>query len=118
MTSHIQTPVEGYTGIVVGVSFAHGVGHTGDAPALAYFERHNYDVASSCPPDCESAPATGGDEGKELTPKQKLQAEAKELGLDEAGTAEELKARIAEHKEKTAQDPGKGDGGDEGKEQG
>lgn len=103
MAPKVQTPVKGYTGKVAGVSFADGVGETEDPAALAYFGRHGYTIDA-------------GDEGKELTPKQKLQAEAKSLGLSEDGTADELKARIAEHKAKSGQKPAAPTAGDEGKE--
>ncbi|WP_336651605.1 MULTISPECIES: SAP domain-containing protein [unclassified Leucobacter] len=99
--AHIQTPVKGFTGKVAGVSFADGAGETEDPAALAYFERHGYTV-----------------EAAELTPKQKLQAEAKSLGLSEEGTKDELEARIAEHKAKGEQKPTDPPAGGEGKEQG
>lgn len=116
--AHIQTPVKGYTGKVAGVSFADGVGETDDPAALAYFERHGYDITPHSPP-------ADGDKGKELSPKEKLQAEAKALGLDDSGKVDEIKARIAEHKAKTPAPPADpqtppADGdksGDEGKEQ-
>lgn len=40
----ITTPVKGYTGDVVGVSFTDGVGETSDPALLAYFARHGYTV--------------------------------------------------------------------------
>ncbi|UOQ58102.1 hypothetical protein MUN78_04450 [Leucobacter allii] len=101
MAPKVQTPVKGYTGKVAGVTFADGVGETEDPAALAYFERHGYEIGA-------------GDEGKEPSPKEKLQAEAKALGLDDAGKVDELKARIAEHK--AAAEKNDGGKGDEGKE--
>lgn len=89
MTPTIHTPVEHYTGPVIGVQFIDGEGQTEDPAKLAYFERHGYSIT----PDAETS-----DEPKELSPKEKLQAEAKELGLDTTGKVDELKARIAEHK--------------------
>lgn len=40
----VKTPVEGFTGTVVGVTFTDGVGETDDLAALAYFERQGYEV--------------------------------------------------------------------------
>ena len=37
-----KTPVEGFTGVVAGVTFKDGVGETDDAAAIAYFDRHGY----------------------------------------------------------------------------
>lgn len=93
MAPQVQTPVKGFNGIVVGVSFVDGVGDTDDPAALAYFERQGYTIEASA----EAA-------GKELSPKQKLVAEATELKLDTKGTADELAARIAEHKAKAGAD--------------
>lgn len=95
MAPQIQTPVKGFNGIVAGVSFVDGVGETDDPAALAYFERQGYDITPHSPP-------ADGEQGKELSPKQKLVAEATELKLDAKGTADELAARIAEHKAKAA----------------
>lgn len=38
----ITAPVEGFTGIVVGVSFTNGVGETDDQNLINYFDRHGY----------------------------------------------------------------------------
>ncbi len=56
--AHIQTPVKGFTGIVAGVSFANGVGTSDDPAALAYFERHGYDVMPHAPKPSKT-PAKG-----------------------------------------------------------
>ncbi len=42
--AEIRTPVKGFTGKVAGVQFTDGVGETADEAALAYFERHGYDI--------------------------------------------------------------------------
>lgn len=114
MAPHIQTPVEGFTGVVAGVNFANGVGDTDDPAALEYFARQGYDITPHCPPGhgdggTASAPADG-DASKGLSPKQKLQAEAAALGLDTEGTKDEIAARIAEHKADAGKDPAGTDG--------
>ena len=40
----IETPVEGFTGLVAGVHFVDGKGSTDDEAALAYFDRQGYKV--------------------------------------------------------------------------
>lgn len=50
----IRTPVLGFTGESVGVSFRDGVGYTDNPAALAYFRSQGYGVES---PDSEPAPA-------------------------------------------------------------
>lgn len=117
MMCHFTTPVKGFTGTVVGVAFTDGVGHTDNHAAIAYFNRHDY---GSVPPLPDCAGCEPVAEVKELTPKQKLQAEAAELNLDTEGTADDLKARIAEYKanaEKQHADPQTPPANDEGKEQ-
>ena len=42
----------------------------------------------------DGEPYIEGAEPTKLTPKQKLQAEARELGVGDAGTAEEIQARV------------------------
>lgn len=42
----------------------------------------------------DGTPYVEGAEPVALKPKQKLQAEARELGVDDSGTADEIKARI------------------------
>ena len=63
------------------------------------------DVAPNEPVDApEVDPETGeadldeSEAGDELTPKQKLQAEARRLGVDDSGTMAEIQARIDEKK--------------------
>lgn len=47
----INTPVEGFDGIVVGVTFTKGAGETSDPAKIQYFERHGYTVESEAPAD-------------------------------------------------------------------
>lgn len=53
----IQTPVEGFTGLVAGVSFVDGAGESSDSSALSYFERHGYTIS-------HDLPATGAEEAQ------------------------------------------------------
>ena len=45
----IQTPVEGFTGEVVGVAFVDGFGETEDENAIAYFIRQGFGLDGSAP---------------------------------------------------------------------
>ena len=49
----IKTPVEGYNGIVAGVAFTDGVGHTDDESAIAYFQRQGYEVGGHVDEDAD-----------------------------------------------------------------
>ena len=52
----IQTPVEGFTGEVVGVSFVDGFGETEDENAIAYFIRQGFGLDGSAPEGKEPEP--------------------------------------------------------------
>lgn len=52
----IQTPVEGFTGEVVGVSFVDGFGETEDENAIAYFIRQGFGLDGSTPEGAELEP--------------------------------------------------------------
>lgn len=49
----IQTPVKGFTGEVVGVSFVDGFGETEDENAIAYFIRQGFGLDGSAPEGAE-----------------------------------------------------------------
>lgn len=49
----IQTPVEGFTGEVVGVFFVDGFGETEDENAIAYFIRQGFGLDGSAPEGTE-----------------------------------------------------------------
>lgn len=49
----IQTPVKGFTGDVVGVSFVDGFGETKDENAIAYFIRQGFGLDGSAPEGAE-----------------------------------------------------------------
>lgn len=53
ITLRIQTPVEGFTGEVVGVSFVDGFGETEDENAIAYFIRQGFGLDGSAPESTE-----------------------------------------------------------------
>lgn len=53
ITLRIQTPVEGFTGEVVGVSFVDGFGETDDENAIAYFIRQGFGLDGSAPEGTE-----------------------------------------------------------------
>lgn len=53
ITLRIQTPVEGFTGEVVGVSFVDGFGETEDENAIAYFIRQGFGLEGSAPEGME-----------------------------------------------------------------
>ncbi|GAA4059807.1 hypothetical protein [Actinomadura miaoliensis] len=55
MSYRITTPVDGYSGDVVGVAFVDGQATTDDEAAVAYFRRHGYTVSGG---DEDQAPAT------------------------------------------------------------
>lgn len=69
----ITTPVKGFTGKVVGVTFADGVGETEDEAAVSYFRRHGYGV------EVASKPA---DKPIEKWTKAELLEHAKAHGID------------------------------------
>ena len=75
----IKTPVEGYNGIVAGVAFTDGVGHTDDEGAIAYFERQGYEVASDVSDDIERDYPLGDPSDKWT--KAELLAYAKDRGI-------------------------------------
>ncbi|MEJ6554034.1 hypothetical protein PQI51_03225 [Microbacterium esteraromaticum] len=73
----IKTPVEGFNGIVAGVAFTDGVGHTDDESAIAYFARQGYEVGGHEDAD-RDYPA--GDPSDKWT-KAELLAYAKDRGI-------------------------------------
>ncbi len=95
----IKSPVQGYTGVVVGVQFTNGEAETDRESALAYFTRQGYTVE-------EAAAPTGNDNaGKGSPSKDELKARAKELGLPLSGSKSDLEKRIAEHEAKGQEPP-------------
>ena len=56
ITLRIQTPVAGFTGEVVGVSFVDGFGETEDENAIAYFIRQGFGLDGSASEGTEPEP--------------------------------------------------------------
>lgn len=89
--SKITTPVEGFTGTVVGVTFVDGVGETKDEGALAYFERQGYTVDAG-----ETAPVVpDGAPSLDWTAAQlKAYAESKSIDLGDAKNKPDILAKL------------------------
>ena len=85
--ANITTPVEGFTGVTVGVSFVDGKGETDNESAIAYFHRHGYGVESAekAVEIPEGAPSTDW-KGDQL----KAYAEKHEVDLGSAKTKPEI----------------------------
>lgn len=103
----ITTPVEGFNGIVVGVTFTKGEGETDNPAALAYFERQGYTV--------EGAGETGYPEGDPTDKWTKDQltafAEAKSINVDDAKTKADLLAAVTAKPSDTPDGTTSADGG-------
>ena len=61
----IQTPVEGFTGEVVGVQFVDGFGETEDENAIAYFIRQGFGLDGSAPEAAKPEPEVEAEEEPE-----------------------------------------------------
>lgn len=83
----VHTPVEGFTGEIVGVSFVDGVGETTDSSALAYFARHGYEIDSGAPldPADPDGPGSAEDSGLEAMTVDELRQMAAEADIDLEG---------------------------------
>ena len=64
----IQTPVEGFTGEVVGVSFVDGFGETEDENAIAYFIRQGFGLEGSAPEGTEPELEPEAEDEPEIEP--------------------------------------------------
>lgn len=96
----ITTPVKGFNGQVVGVTFTNGAGETTDPVALAYFRRHGYGVEA--PKATNATP----DSVTEKSTKPQLLAYAKSKGIDVGKSAKN--AEILESIRAAEQGPGQG----------
>lgn len=85
--ARVKTPVKGFSGTVAGVTFDDGVGETKDARALAYFERHGYEVDTKADDDAKA---------KAEAEAEKAKAEAERLAAEEAEKAKaEADAKVS-----------------------
>lgn len=73
--SKITTPVKGYNGKVVGVTFVDGVGETEDEAALSYFARQGYKVEAAKAPTKTAAEKKAEKEAAEKAEADKVEAE-------------------------------------------
>ncbi|GAB2519489.1 hypothetical protein [Paramicrobacterium agarici] len=81
----INTPVKGFTGTVVGVNFADGVGETEDAGKLAYFRRQGYTVEESAKRESKTVEIPEGKPEEKWTNAQlTAYAEREQIDLDGA----------------------------------
>ena len=89
----VTTPVEGFTGVVVGVSFTDGVGETEQEGALAYFRRHGYQIGE--PEEDGEVVIPEGKPGKQWN-KAQLAAFAEREGIDlgDASTKDDMLAAL------------------------
>ena len=79
----IQTPVEGFTGEVVGVHFVDGFGETEDENAISYFIRQGFgldgsaseDVEPESEPEAEAEPESEPEAEAEPEPEAEAEAE-------------------------------------------
>lgn len=90
----ITTPVKGFTGTVVGVSFTDGVAETDNAGAIAYFTRKGYGVEQE--PQGPAFPEGTPDESWK-GPQLKAYAKAKDITLGGAKKVDEILTVILEH---------------------
>lgn len=89
MVPVVRTPVEGYTGSVVGVTFVDGEGETTNDSALEYFQRQGYEVVYDAPLFPEGVPAKAW-----KVDELKAYAAAHEVDLGEAKTKDEILAAL------------------------
>lgn len=76
--ANITSPVEGFTGNVVGITFTDGKGETDSLGAIAYFKRHGYTVQGEA---SATAPISETDPSDKWT-KAELKAYATEHNID------------------------------------
>ncbi|MFD4111615.1 hypothetical protein ACFWWU_36490 [Streptomyces sp. NPDC058650] len=90
----VNTPVEGFTGIVVGVAFVNGTADVDEEAQLAYFERQGYEVIYA-PTEPEVVEIPDGDPVEAWSGKQlKAYAEREQLDIGSAKSKAEIAAAL------------------------
>ena len=111
----IVAPVEGFTGLVVGVPFVGGTASTNDARAIAYFRRQGYTVEMAGPVPAEATPVAVAQPVVPVLPAkpkvEDLRAYAEAKGIDLTGLSRkaDLVAAIAAAEGTDTPDPTAGD---------
>lgn len=86
MAPVVYTPVEGFTGTVVGVHFRDGAGETDDPAALGYFQSAGYRIESEVAPAGAPLTADEAERAAEATATPENQADAgEESDAEESG---------------------------------
>lgn len=86
----IETPVEGFNGIVAGVQFIDGKGATDDEGAIAYFERQGYTVGGHVDEDPERKYPLGDPSDKWKKAELIAYASDHQIDLGDAKTVEQI----------------------------
>lgn len=86
----IETPVEGFTGLVAGVHFVDGKGSTDDEAALAYFDRQGYKVGGVVDEDVKRDYPLGDPSDKWKKAELLAYATDKKIDIGEAKTVEQI----------------------------
>lgn len=86
----IETPVEGFNGVVAGVRFVDGKGTTDDEGAIAYFERQGYKVGGHVEDDVERKYPLGDPSDKWKKAELLAYAEDRKIDIGDAKTVEQI----------------------------
>lgn len=86
----IETPVEGFTGLVAGVHFVDGKGSTDDESALAYFDRQGYKVGGVVDEDVKRDYPLGDPSDKWKKAELLAYAEDRKIDIGAAKTVEQI----------------------------
>lgn len=86
----IETPVEGFNGIVAGVRFVDGKGSTDDEGAIAYFERQGYKVGGHVEEEIERKYPLGDPSDKWKKAELLAYAADRKIDIGDAKTVEQI----------------------------